>query len=115
MKKVMIVCGVVTLVGCTGFSLIKNFGSEPLVTEASKVGATKQHVLQVGGQPRQSQTIRNGSGTCFDYVLQKEGESTPFYVAFNPQGLVTAGGFTTCNNADQQGLLKAGQPNRQIY
>ncbi|MEA9444012.1 hypothetical protein SK355_01415 [Candidatus Fukatsuia symbiotica] len=54
MKKVMIVCGVVTLVGCTGFSLIKNFGSEPLVTEASKVGATKQHVLQVGGQPRQS-------------------------------------------------------------
>lgn len=115
MKKIIMACSVMMLVGCTGLALINNFGSEPLVTAAAQVGATQQQILQVAGQPHNRQAIRNGSGTCFDYMLQKEGRSTAFYVAFNPQGLVTAHGFTTCNSADQQGALKAGQPNRQVY
>ncbi len=115
MKRIILAFIVVGITGCTGFSLIRNFGSHPLVTASSQVGSNKQSVMAAGGAPLSKQKIVNGNGDCWDYSLNSGDKHTPFYVAFNKDNMTTHGGFITCAQADKEKILVSEEPIRQIY
>lgn len=115
MKRIILASIVIGITGCSGFALINNFGSHPLVTASTQIGSNKQSVMAAGGAPFSKQKIVNGKGDCWDYLLKSGDKQTPYYVSFNKDNMTTHAGFTTCTNADNDKLLVSESPIRQVY
>lgn len=89
-------------------STVSTFGSHPTVEAASEKGATKQSVLAAGTKPRKEESTVNFKGTCLDFPLSKNDESTDFYAAFNEKNQIVAWGFNTCK--EQNSSLHNSEP-----
>ncbi|PHV10940.1 hypothetical protein [Chitinimonas sp. BJB300] len=114
---IIVIASATLLTGCgmmSAVSTLMTFSDLPVPRATVKAGANKQSVL-AAGQPDSTYQISNSSGICFDYVLQKEGKTSNFFVAFNSQTLVKGYGFTTCREADNQGALKTNEAMKQRY
>lgn len=106
-----------TLSGCNmlnGYQIFSAFGSHPVVTKSFQAGATKADLLAIQ-KPQQVTPTRRGSSQCFDYTLEKDGKSQPFYVGFTDSGLVNANGFISCGEAMKEGFLNSNELPKQIY
>ncbi|WP_244118864.1 outer membrane protein assembly factor BamE [Burkholderia gladioli] len=102
------------LSGCSWFGWLHHpsfsYAKLPVPKAASQPGATQQRVVGAGGNPASVWMVRNGTGTCYNYLLQHGNEHRPYYVVFDRHGIVTHHGFATCMEADRQGLLKRAVP-----
>ncbi|WP_244118096.1 outer membrane protein assembly factor BamE [Burkholderia gladioli] len=102
------------LSGCSWFGWLHypsfSYAKLPVPKAASQPGATQQRVVGAGGNPASVWMVRNGTGTCYNYLLQHGNEHRPYYVVFDRHGIVTHHGFATCMEADRQGLLKRAAP-----
>ncbi|MBR7891241.1 hypothetical protein KTE29_01955 [Burkholderia multivorans] len=101
--------GCLMLNGCAWFDawLPFSYSRMPVPKAASRHGATRDTVVHAGGNPRSVWMVRNGSGVCYNYLLEHGDERRPYFVVFDRAGAVTHHGFDTCMNADRTGRLQA--------
>jgi osmotically inducible lipoprotein OsmE len=105
-----------SVLGLTGCKTLENAStlmasaSNPVVTAASKAGATKQSVLATGVKPTREQPTKKINGTCLDFSLNESKGGTDYYVAVNSEGRVVATGFATCAHAENEGIIHSNQP-----
>jgi osmotically inducible lipoprotein OsmE len=75
------------------------YRNEPLVKQVD-VGMTKSQTLTLGGPPSTelNRTVR--SGTCNNYVMEKDGAKQVYYVSFDSHDRVDGKGFMTCEQME---------------
>ncbi|MBR8299666.1 hypothetical protein KDW49_02840 [Burkholderia dolosa] len=94
--------------GCAWFEswLPFSYSRMPVPRAAARHGATRADVVRAGGNPRSVWMVRNGSGVCYNYLLEHGSDRRPYYVVFDNAGAVTQRGFDTCMDADRKGRLE---------
>jgi osmotically inducible lipoprotein OsmE len=95
--------------GCSWFDMFMpslSYARMPVPMAASARGATRERVVDAGGNPRSVWMVRNGAGVCYNYVLERGERNRPYYVVFDRTGSVVRHGFDTCMDADRKGLLQ---------
>ncbi|MFL9878259.1 hypothetical protein PQR63_07705 [Herbaspirillum rhizosphaerae] len=115
MKKFVILTSAVLLTACAEFSDRVSVLQNPVFAASSRGGAMKSDVIAAGGQPRSTMSTLNGQGSCFNYLMNINGNSKPLYVGFNRKDQVVAWGNLTCEEAKQDGYLNATEPPKQKY
>lgn len=80
----------------------------PLPKAAAQPGATQAQIVKAGGNPASVWMVRNGAGVCYNYDLRHGNDHRPYYVVFDRRGIVSRHGFSTCAQADREGLLRGG-------
>nr|WP_196479932.1 hypothetical protein [Burkholderia pseudomultivorans] len=97
--------------GCAWFDswLPFSYSRMPLPKAASRHGATREAVVRAGGNPRSVWMVRNGSGVCYNYLLEHGNDHRPYFVVFDKAGVVTYYGFDTCMDADRSGRFRTGK------
>ncbi|CAJ3603774.1 osmotically-inducible lipoprotein OsmE [Burkholderia pseudomallei] len=80
----------------------------PLPKAAAQPGATQAQIVKAGGNPASVWMVRNGAGVCYNYDLRQGNDHRPYYVVFDRRGIVSRHGFSTCAQADREGLLRGG-------
>lgn len=83
-----------------------SYARMPVPMAASGRGATREQVVEAGGNPRSVWMVRNGSGVCYNYMLERGERQRPYYVVFDRTGAVVRHGFESCIDADRKGLLQ---------
>lgn len=93
------------LAGCAGQNPVDRitYRNEPLVQQIDH-GMSKDQVLALGGPPSSEHRRTAHSGSCNNYVLNRDGKEQTYYVSFNSDGRVDGKGFTTCEELDRQQL-----------
>jgi osmotically inducible lipoprotein OsmE len=98
------------LSGCSWFGWLHHpsfsYARLPVPKAASQPGATQQKVVRAGGNPASVWMVRSGTGVCYNYLLTHGSERRPYYVVFDPRGVVTHHGFASCMDADRHGDLR---------
>ena len=97
------VCALAAVTGCA--SKLENpvdyvtYRNEPLSKDVD-VGMSKSQVLTLGGPPSTElkRTVR--SGTCNNYVMEKDGAKQVYYVSFDSHDRVDGKGFMTCEQME---------------
>lgn len=97
-----------TMLSACSFSFLK-FDNEPVVKATYAAGATKESIIAAGGKPESEVNVPEISGTCVNYTLRKDGETMPFYVAFDKSGKPTHYSYVTCAEAKRLGVFKKGE------
>lgn len=96
------------LSGCSWFDAFRPFSYSrlPVPRVASERGATRTQVVLAGGNPHSVWMVRNGTGVCYNYLLERGDHRRPYYVVFDKAGGVTHRGFDSCMDADRKGQLQ---------
>jgi osmotically inducible lipoprotein OsmE len=63
-------------------------------------GMTEQQVLTIGGEPSTRVHRKVHTGTCNNYVLNKDGHQQAYYVTFGANDRVDSKGFMTCEQRE---------------
>ncbi|WP_179401018.1 hypothetical protein [Burkholderia guangdongensis] len=95
--------------GCSWFDFLlpsSSYARMPVPATASAPGATRAQIIEAGGNPGSVWMVRNGTGVCYNYVLERGDHHRPYYVVFDRTGAVVRHGFNTCMDADRKGLLR---------
>jgi len=102
-KTPALLCAFAVLAGCAGHNPIDRvtYRKEPLVKEVER-GMSKEQVRTLGGPPSSEFRRTAHSGSCNNYVLNRNGKEQTYYVSFNSDGRVDGKGFTTCEELDRQ-------------
>lgn len=103
-QSLAVVFAVAALAGCTSTTLqnpvdFATYRNEPLVKQVNE-GMTEQQVLTIGGEPSTRVHRRVHSGTCNNYILNKEGHQQAYYVTFGSNDRVDSKGFMTCEQRE---------------
>ncbi|MCT4706194.1 hypothetical protein MUA03_09805 [Enterobacteriaceae bacterium H16N7] len=99
------ILALVPLLSACSLSFMK-FDNEPVVQAAYANGATKNKVIAAGGKPDSEVSIPEIKGTCLNYTLRKDGETMPFYIAFDKSGNRKHYGYISCQDARVKGVFK---------
>lgn len=115
LKVLAVMLGTGVLVGCAGQTSHANFHHQPLVKDVH-LNMTEASVRSVAGAPASTYRRQSRVGTCYNYVLTSQGESTPYFVSFDAAGVVDNKGFKTCREFDrsQDGGPADGDSNRAV-
>ncbi|MFP2423863.1 hypothetical protein ACLEXA_20400 [Pseudescherichia vulneris] len=95
---------IVPLLSACSVSFMK-FDNDPLVQATYATDATKSSVMAAGGKPDSEMAVPEINGTCINYMLKKDAESMPFYVAFDKNGKRKHYGYITCQQARAKGVF----------
>lgn len=67
--------------------------------------ATKSTVIAAGGEPDIEMNVPEINGTCINYRLKKDTETTPFYIVFDKNGNRKHYGYISCQEARAKGVF----------
>jgi osmotically inducible lipoprotein OsmE len=105
-KKILATtCVLAAITGCSN-TTVQNpvdyvtYRNEPLVKQVEN-GMTRQQVQTLGGEPSTTIDRKVNSGTCNNYVMEKDGHKQVYHVSFNSDGRVTNKGFMTCEQREK--------------
>jgi len=114
-RSLGLACGVSAgLCGCVP-SILQYDRSNPVVMSSLQHGATRDAVLSAAGEPLDVMVLPGINGVCHNYILRNQGNSSPYYVAFNAQGRVVNAGYIDCEKAVASGYLQTSEPIKQRY
>lgn len=106
-KNLALLSALAVLAGCAGHNPIDriNYRAEPLVRQVDH-GMNKDQVRTLGGPPSSEFRRTARSGSCNNYVLNRNGNEQTYHVSFDSAGRVDGKGFTTCEELDRQQLKR---------